>query len=201
MADFIAVTDPAQTIVTHDSGNPPDQLMPIYKSTTPRGYLGWGHSTQLGFGLGAIMGAKLAEPGKLCANFMGDAAIGMVGMDIETAVREEIPILTVVLKNSAMGNYEKHIPISVEKYGTKYLTGDYADLPGHWGPTENGSSSPATSVRPTNEPSRPHGKDNRRCSSSSPAKNPTWQFRPGPDQRRSVPHGSVVPEIWPAPPG
>ena len=128
MADFIAVTDPAQTIVTHDSGNPRDQLMPIYKSTTPRGYLGWGHSTQLGFGLGAIMGAKLAEPGKLCANFMGDAAIGMVGMDIETAVREEIPILTVVLKNSAMGNYEKHIPISVEKYGTKYLTGDYADL-------------------------------------------------------------------------
>ena len=39
MADFIAVTDPAQTIVTHDSGNPRDQLMPIYKSTTPRGYL------------------------------------------------------------------------------------------------------------------------------------------------------------------
>ena len=36
--------------------------------------------------------------------------------------------LTVVFKNSAMGNYEKHIPISVEKYGTKFLTGDYADL-------------------------------------------------------------------------
>ncbi len=128
IADFMAVTDPAQTIVTHDSGNPRDQLMPIYKSTTPRGYLGWGHSTQLGFGLGAIMGAKVAAPEKLCVNFMGDAAIGMVGMDIETAVREEIPILSVVLKNSAMGNYEKHIPISVEKYGTKYLTGEYADL-------------------------------------------------------------------------
>ena len=128
IADFIALTDPANTIVTHDSGNPRDQLVPMHKTTTPRGYLGWGHSTQLGFGLGAIMGAKLAEPGKLCTNFMGDAAIGMVGMDIETAVREEIPILTVVFKNSAMGNYEKHIPISVEKYGTKFLTGDYADL-------------------------------------------------------------------------
>ena len=74
------------------------------------------------------MGAKLACPDKLCVNFMGDAAIGMVGMDIETAVREEIPILTVVFKNSAMGNYEKHIPISVEKYGTKFLSGHYADL-------------------------------------------------------------------------
>ncbi|MDP7276947.1 MAG: thiamine pyrophosphate-requiring protein [Planctomycetaceae bacterium] len=128
IGEFMALTDPAQTIVTHDSGNPRDQLVPLYRPTTPRGYLGWGHSTQLGFGLGAMMGAKLACPEKLCVNFMGDAAIGMVGMDIETAVREEIPILTVVLKNSAMGNYEKHIPISVEKYGTKFLTGDYADL-------------------------------------------------------------------------
>ncbi len=128
IGDFMALTDPRQTIVTHDSGNPRDQLVPLYKATTPRGYLGWGHSTQLGFGLGAIMGAKLAEPEKLCVNFMGDAAIGMVGMDIETAVREDIPILTVVLKNSAMGNYEKYIPISVEKYGTKFLSGNYADL-------------------------------------------------------------------------
>jgi len=36
----------------------------------------------------------------------------MVGMDVETSVREEIPILTILLNNSAMGNYEKHIPRS-----------------------------------------------------------------------------------------
>ena len=128
IGEFMSITDPGRTIVTHDSGNPRDQLVPLYKATNPRGYLGWGHSTQLGFGLGAIMGAKLACPEKLCVNFMGDAAIGMVGMDIETAVREQIPILTVVFKNSAMGNYEQYIPISAEKYGTKFLTGDYADL-------------------------------------------------------------------------
>ena len=72
----------------------------------PRGYIGWGHSTQLGFSLGCAMGAKLACPGKLVVNFMGDTAFGMVGMDVETAVREQIPILTVLLNNSAMGNYE-----------------------------------------------------------------------------------------------
>ena len=70
----------------------------------------------------------MACPHKLCVNFMGDAAMGMVGMDIETAVREQIPILTIVFKNSAMGNYEQFIPISAEKYGTKFLSGDYADL-------------------------------------------------------------------------
>ena len=49
--------------------------------------MGWGKSTQLGYGLGITMGAKLAAPKKLCVNVMGDAAIGMTGMDIETAAR------------------------------------------------------------------------------------------------------------------
>ncbi len=118
--------DPAQAIVTHDSGNPRDQMVCLYESVTPRGYLGWGHSTQLGFSLGAAMGAKLAHPGKTVINVMGDAAFGMVGMEIETAVRERIPIVTVLLNNSAMGNYEVHIPRAVELFGTKRLSGNYA---------------------------------------------------------------------------
>ncbi len=34
--------------------------------------------------------AKLANPDKLCINLMGDASIGMVGMDIECSSRNEI---------------------------------------------------------------------------------------------------------------
>ena len=128
MGDFMRLIDPASTIVTHDSGNPRDQLVPLYESHTPRGYIGWGHSTQLGFSLGAAMGAKVAAPEKLVVNFMGDAAFGMVGMDVETAVREQIPILTLLLNNSAMGNYEQHIPKASERYGTKFLTGNYSDV-------------------------------------------------------------------------
>ena len=48
------------------------------------------------------MGAKLAAPKKLCVNVMGDAAIGMTGMDIETAARNRIAILTVVFNNGVM---------------------------------------------------------------------------------------------------
>ena len=126
--DLMTVTNPDNCIVTHDSGNPRDQLVPIYEATVPRSYLGWGHSTQLGFSLGASMGAKLAAPEKDVIHFLGDAAFGMVGMDVETAVREEIPILTMLLNNSAMGNYEKNIPISSEKFGTKFLSGNYSDV-------------------------------------------------------------------------
>ncbi|MCH2210858.1 MAG: thiamine pyrophosphate-requiring protein [Fuerstiella sp.] len=128
IGDFMKTVDPAEAIVTHDSGNPRDQLVPLYESVTPRGYIGWGHSTQLGFSLGAAMGAKLAEPDKLVVNFLGDAAFGMVGMDVETAVREKIPILTMLLNNSAMGNYEQHIPKATERYGTKYLSGNYSEV-------------------------------------------------------------------------
>ena len=55
------------------------------------------------------MGAKLAAPDRLAINVMGDAAFGMSGLDLETAVREKIPILTIVLNNSALGGYEKHM--------------------------------------------------------------------------------------------
>lgn len=128
IGEFMKVTDPRETIVTHDSGNPRDQLFPLYESPVPRGYIGWGHSTQLGFSLGCAMGAKLACPGKLVANFMGDTAFGMVGMDVETAVREQIPILTVLLNNSAMGNYDRMIPIASARYRTKFTSGRYAEV-------------------------------------------------------------------------
>ena len=120
--------DRANTIVTHDSGNPRDQMVPFYETIAPKTYMGWGNSTPLGTGLGLALGAKVAAPDKLCVNLMGDTAAGTALMDIETAVREKIPILTVIMNNSAMGGYEHNIPISVEKYGTKYLSGDYSGV-------------------------------------------------------------------------
>jgi len=120
--------DKANSIVTHDSGNPRDQMVPFYTATTPRGYIGWGNSTQLGSGLGLAMGAKLAAPEKTVLNLMGDTAVGMVGTDFETAARNRIGIITVIVNNGAMGGYEKNIPIAVEKYGSKFTTGDYTKL-------------------------------------------------------------------------
>ena len=84
---------------------------------TPGGYLGWGKSTTLGSSLGLAMGAKLAKPEKTVIHFMGDAAFGMVGADFETAVREKIPILTLLLNNSLLGGYNKSHAATAERYG------------------------------------------------------------------------------------
>lgn len=120
--------DTQQTIVTHDSGNPRDQTLTFYEALAPRGYLGWGKSTQLGTGLGIALGAKLAHPEKLVVNVMGDLAFGTAGMDVETAVRERIPIMTVLLNNGRMGGYGHHMPVASERYALNLLSGDYAQV-------------------------------------------------------------------------
>tara|TARA_Y100000588_G_C14257684_1_gene926251 strand:- start:5 stop:1642 length:1638 start_codon:yes stop_codon:yes gene_type:complete len=118
----------ADTIVTHDSGYPRDQLVPFWNTVKPRGYIGWGKSTQLGYGLGLAIGAKLAAPEKHVINFMGDAAFGMAGLDIETAVRSEIPILTIILNNSIMTHYSSHMPYATDQWKLNELSGDYAKV-------------------------------------------------------------------------
>jgi acetolactate synthase-1/2/3 large subunit len=118
--------DVGNTIITHDSGYPREQLVPFWRPTQPRGYLGWGKSTQLGYGLGLALGAKLAAPEKQVINVMGDAAFGMAGLDLETASRSNIPILTVVLNNGVMTHYHAHMPYATQAYKLNALGGDYA---------------------------------------------------------------------------
>jgi acetolactate synthase-1/2/3 large subunit len=124
--DLQHTVDVANTIITHDAGSPREQLSPFWRCTTPLSYIGWGKSTQLGYGLGLAMGAKLAKPDKLCINVWGDAAIGFTGMDFETAVRERIPILSILLNNFCMAIELKVMPISTERYRSTDISGDYA---------------------------------------------------------------------------
>jgi len=126
--DLQNTVDKANTIITHDAGSPRDQLSPFWKTTAPHTYIGWGKTTQLGYGLGLAMGAKLTMPDKLCINVWGDAAIGFTGMDFETAVRERIPIMSILLNNFSMA-IELHImKVSTEKYRSTDISGDYAAM-------------------------------------------------------------------------
>jgi thiamine pyrophosphate-dependent acetolactate synthase large subunit-like protein len=117
-----------RTIITHDAGSPRDQMTPFWEATAPLSYLGWGKTTQLGYGLGLAMGAKLAKPDHLCINVWGDAAIGFTGMDLETAARERIAILSILFNNSSMAIEIPLMPVSQAKYGATDITGNYADL-------------------------------------------------------------------------
>ena len=128
LAELERAVDKKNTVITHDAGSPRDQLSPFWKATEPLSYIGWGKTTQLGYGLGLAMGAKLACPEKLCINVWGDAAIGFTGMDFETAVRERIPILSILLNNFSMAIELKVMPVSTEKFRSTDISGDYAAM-------------------------------------------------------------------------
>ncbi|MEE9557164.1 MAG: thiamine pyrophosphate-requiring protein [Candidatus Adiutricales bacterium] len=126
--DLMHTVDRENTIITHDAGSPRDQMSPFWESTVPLSYIGWGKTTQLGSGLGLAMGAKLIHPDKLCVNVWGDAAIGMTGMDFETAVRERIPILSILMNNFSMAIEIPIMPVSTEKYRSTDISGNYSDM-------------------------------------------------------------------------
>ncbi len=128
IGQLMAAVDPDETIVTHDSGFPRDQTAPFWKSRPGGFYIGWGKSTQLGYGLGLAYGAKLASPQKHVVNIMGDTAVGMAGMDFETAARNRIGVLTVILNNGVMSGYGRHMPTAVDRWQSDHLGGDYAAL-------------------------------------------------------------------------
>jgi acetolactate synthase I/II/III large subunit len=120
--------DHETTILTHDAGHPRDQVMPFYIATVPHSYVGWGKSTHLGYGIPLMIGAKLAHPEKMAINFMGDAAFGMSGLDLETANRIGAPITTVLLNNGTMGGYNRGMPTAMGEFGAGNMGGDYAGI-------------------------------------------------------------------------
>jgi acetolactate synthase-1/2/3 large subunit len=141
--ELMQALDRTRAIVTHDSGNPRDQMLTTFETLIPRGYLGWGKSTQLGTGLGIALGAKLAKPDHTVVNVMGDLAFGTVGMEVETGVRERLPILTVILNNGRMGGYDHHMPTASERFGANLLTGNYAQVAAGLGAHAEQVSDPA----------------------------------------------------------
>ena len=60
---------------------------------------------------------------------MGDMAFSTVGLDVETAVRCDIPIMTVVNNNSFMSIYsDSRFPVAIEKFQIKSLSGQFAEV-------------------------------------------------------------------------
>ncbi len=126
--EMLRTLDRDNVIITHDAGSPREQLLPFWETTRPHSYIGWGKTTQLGYGLGLAMGAKLASPDKMCINVMGDSSFGMSGMDIETASRNNIGILTVVFNNQVMACERHVLETSTAKFGALNVGGNYTKV-------------------------------------------------------------------------
>jgi thiamine pyrophosphate-dependent acetolactate synthase large subunit-like protein len=97
--------DPYNSFVTHDSGNTRDQLSTVYDTLIPRGFLGWGNISTLGFGLAGAMAAKIAFPGRQCVAVTGDAGVGYMLGNLEVPVRQNIGITVAHVSNGGFAGY------------------------------------------------------------------------------------------------
>ena len=103
--DMMHTIDMKNSSLSHDAGNTRDQTSTIWESIVPRGFIGWGNCSSLGFGAAAAAGAKLAYPKRECLHVTGDAGIMYQIGNFEALVREKIGITTVHINNGGFAGY------------------------------------------------------------------------------------------------
>jgi acetolactate synthase-1/2/3 large subunit len=105
IGDLMKVLDPAASFVTADSGNTRDQSSTVYEARIPRGYLGWGNVSTLGFSLAGAVAAKLAYPQRQCVHITGDAGVCYMMGNFEAVARYGIGITTLHINNGGYSGY------------------------------------------------------------------------------------------------
>jgi thiamine pyrophosphate-dependent acetolactate synthase large subunit-like protein len=103
--DLMKTLDLGNSCITHDSGNTRDQLSTVWESRLPRGFVGWGNVSTLGFGLAVAMAAKLAYPERQCVNVTGDAGVGYMLGNLEALVRYKVGVTTIHINNGGFAGY------------------------------------------------------------------------------------------------
>ncbi len=104
-AGLMDVLDPLNSFVTHESGNTRDQLSTVYDTLVPRGFLGWGNVSSLGFSLAATIAAKISFPQKHCVAVTGEAGLGYMMGNLEVPLRQKLGITVAHVSNGGFAGY------------------------------------------------------------------------------------------------
>lgn len=99
-----------------------------YKYPKPRTLLTSGGLGTMGYGLGAAIGAKVANPDKTVVNIAGDGCFRMNMNEIATAARYNIPIIQVVINNHVLGMVRQWQTLFYEKRYSATVLNDSVDF-------------------------------------------------------------------------
>lgn len=100
-----------------------------FKYSRPHQLLTSGGLGTMGYGLGAAIGAKTANPDKTVINFAGDGCFRMNMNEMATASREKLPIIEIIVNNHVLGMvrqwqtlfYEQRYSATVLDDGVDYV--------------------------------------------------------------------------------
>ena len=99
-----------------------------YKYTSPRTLLTSGGLGTMGYGLGAAMGAKCGRPDKTVINVAGDGCFRMNMNEIATLVRNNIPVIEVVINNHVLGMVRQWQTLFYGKRYSQTILNDKTDF-------------------------------------------------------------------------
>lgn len=99
-----------------------------FKYTKPRTLLTSGGLGTMGYGLGAAIGAQIANPDKQVINIAGDGCFRMNMNEIATAVRQQIPLIQVVINNHVLGMVRQWQDLFYEKRYSSTVLNDGVDF-------------------------------------------------------------------------
>lgn len=100
----------------------------FYKYSKPRTLISSGGLGTMGYGLGAAIGAQIANPGKQVINIAGDGCFRMNMNEIATAVRQELPLVQVVINNHVLGMVRQWQTLFYEQHYSATILNDGVDF-------------------------------------------------------------------------
>ena len=107
---------PPDSVITNDAGNFSGWLHSFYQFNHKKTYVG-PTSGAMGYGVPAAIGVKMAKPDHTVVSLSGDGGFMMTMQELETAVRYNTPIISLVFNNNMYGtirmHQEKHFPYRV----------------------------------------------------------------------------------------
>jgi sulfoacetaldehyde acetyltransferase len=115
---------PRNAIVTIDAGAAASHAYNLLDFFEPRTFITPGDLGCVGAGFPSALGAKLARPDRPVVCLCGDGGFLMTSQDLETAVRERIPVVTVVMTNNCWGSekaYQKYF------FNERYVGSDFTN--------------------------------------------------------------------------
>ncbi len=99
-----------------------------YKYKNPRTFLTSGGLGTMGYGLGAAIGAQIANPDKQVINIAGDGCFRMNMNELATAVRERLPLIEVIVNNHVLGMVRQWQNLFYEKRYSATVLDDGVDF-------------------------------------------------------------------------
>ncbi len=94
---------PGDTLVTTGVGQHQMWVAQYYSFSEPKQLITSGGLGTMGFGFPAAIGAKIGAPDRVVVAITGDGSFQMNIQELTTAVREQLPITVVILRNGSLG--------------------------------------------------------------------------------------------------